>query len=87
MGRRDDGEVTKLPPALRKLRRWDNSHEHWNTQPGTTGRCAILPPLAGKRTGGAVWPLLMTPTGAAASNRGAMLSGSRRRRNSDEEAG
>jgi hypothetical protein len=56
MGRRDDGEVTKLPPALRKLRRWDNSHEHWNTQPGTTGRCAILPPLAGKRTRGAVWP-------------------------------
>ena len=56
MGRGDDGEVNKLPPALRKLRRWDNSHEHWNTQPGTTGRCAILPPLAGKRTGGAVWP-------------------------------
>ena len=56
MGRRDDGEVTKLPPALRKLRRWDNSHEHWNTQPGTTGRCAILPPLAGKQTRGAVWP-------------------------------
>jgi hypothetical protein len=37
--------------------RWsDNSHEHWDTQPGTTGRCAILPPGAGKRTGGAVRP-------------------------------
>ena len=25
-------------------------------QLGTSGGCAMLPPLAGKRTGGAVWP-------------------------------
>jgi hypothetical protein len=25
-------------------------------QLGTTGRCVILSPFAGKRTGGAVWP-------------------------------
>src|SRR5271155_335137 len=29
---------------------------NWDAQPGTTGGCAILPPLVGKRTGGAVWP-------------------------------
>jgi hypothetical protein len=52
MGRGDDGEVNKLPPALRKLPRRDNSHEHWDAQHGATGRCAILPPLAGERTGG-----------------------------------
>jgi hypothetical protein len=46
MDRGDDGKVNKLPPALQKLPRWDNSHEHWDAQPDTTGRCVILLPLA-----------------------------------------
>jgi hypothetical protein len=33
---------------------WDNSHKHRDAQPGNTGRCEILPPVAGKRTGSAV---------------------------------
>jgi len=37
--------------------RWsDNFREHWDAQLGTMGRCAILPPVAGERTGRAVWP-------------------------------
>jgi hypothetical protein len=35
---------------------WDNSHEHWDAQLGTTGRCEILPPVTAERTGRAVWP-------------------------------
>ena len=35
----------------------DNCHEHWDfLQPQANGRCAILPPIAGKQAGRAVSP-------------------------------
>ena len=85
MGRRDDGEVTKLPPALR-------NGAIPLTSTGILNRALPEGARSCRRSlvsepEGQSGPLVRMRTGAAASNRGAMLSGSRRRRNSDEEAG
>jgi hypothetical protein len=48
-------EDRNLVPS-ENCRWWDSYHEHWDAQPSTPGRCAILPPVAGKRTGRAAWP-------------------------------
>jgi len=35
---------------------WDNSTQHGNAQPDTTGLCRAQPPVADERDGSARWP-------------------------------